>query len=324
MKDADAVRSLRNVARPALPPALLVLASLAVAPAALSGQAAQDLEVIPVQGNVYMLQTATAGGNVGVLPGPDGVLVVDDQVPNLAEAVVRGIRRITDEPMRFVVNTHVHIDHIGGNELMAGLGATIVAQENVHRRMLTELRIPRGGGRFMPQPAEAARPAVTFGETTTFRLNGEEVRVFHVPPAHTDGDAFVHFVDSDVLHTGDVFRTNMYPIVDVYNGGTVGGMIEALKLAVDLAGPSTKVIPGHGFGFTDRDGLVEVLEMLTDIRDRIRGMVAEGLWLDEVLEARPTADYDARWHGTESWTERDLIPIIYSEVGGAAAAVRDN
>jgi glyoxylase-like metal-dependent hydrolase (beta-lactamase superfamily II) len=111
----------------------------------------------------------------------------------------------------------------------------------------------------------------------------------------------------------------MYPIVDVYNGGTVAGMIRAMQIAVDLAGPDTKVIPGHGFGFTDRDGLVEVLDMLTDVRDTIREMVAEGLRLEEVLEAGPTAPYDARWRGSESWTEQDLIPIIYSEVGGAAA-----
>jgi len=300
----------------------LLALTCALAPGKASAQS--DMQVIFVQGSVYMLQTEAAGGNVGVLPGPDGILVVDDQVPNLAEAVLRGVRRISDEPIRFVINTHVHIDHIGGNELMAGTGATIVAHENVYRRMLGEQRIPRRGGRFSPQPPEAARPVMTFQERTVFRLNDEEVRVFRVPPAHTDGDSFVYFVDSDVLHTGDVFRTNMYPIVDVYNGGTVAGMIEAMQLAVELAGPDTKVIPGHGFGFTDRDGLVEVLEMLTDVRDTIRGMVADGLWLADVLEARPTAAYDARWRGTESWNERDLIPIIYAEVGGAASTVRPN
>ena len=290
--------------------------------ASLAAQTQLRLDVIPVQGNVYMLQTATAGGNVGVLPGPDGVLVVDNQVPNLSESVVRGVQQITDEPIRFVVNTHVHVDHIGGNQLMAGLGVTIIAQENVHQRMLRELRIPRGGGRFMPQPPESARPVITFDRRAIFRMNDEEVQVFHVPPAHTDGDSFIYFVDSDVLHMGDVFRTNMYPIVDVYNGGTVAGMIKAMQIAVDLAGPDTKVIPGHGFGFTDRDGLVQVLDMLTDIRDTIRQMVAEGLRLEEVLEAGPTAPYDARWRGSESWTEQDLIPIIYSEVGGAAPTVR--
>jgi glyoxylase-like metal-dependent hydrolase (beta-lactamase superfamily II) len=162
---------------------------------------------------------------------------------------------------------------------------------------------------------------VIHGETATFRMNDEEVRVFHVPPAHTDGDVFVYFVESDVLHTGDVFRTNMYPIVDVYNGGSVAGMIEAMQIAIDLAGPENKVIPGHGFGFTDRDGLIEFRDMLTDLRDTIRDMVGEGLWLDEVLAARPSAPYDARWRGTESWSEQDLIPIIYSEVGGAASTV---
>ena len=180
----------------------------------LAAQSQLRLDVIPVQGNVYMLQTATAGGNVGVLPGPDGVLVVDNQVPNLSESVVRGVQQITDEPIRFVVNTHVHVDHIGGNQLMAGMGVTIIAQENVHQRMLRELRIPRRGGRFMPQPPESARPVMTFDRRAIFRMNGEEVRVFHVPPAHTDGDSFIYFVDSDVLHMGDVFRTNMYPIVD--------------------------------------------------------------------------------------------------------------
>jgi glyoxylase-like metal-dependent hydrolase (beta-lactamase superfamily II) len=270
--------------------------------ASLTAQTQLRLDVIPVQGNVYMLQTATAGGNVGVLPGPDGVLVVDNQVPNLSESVVRGVRQITDEPIRFVVNTHVHVDHIGGNQLMAGMGVTIIAQENVHQRMLSELRIPRGGGRFMSQPPESARPVITFDRRAIFRMNSEEVQVFHVPPAHTDGDSFIYFVDSDVLHMGDVFRTNMYPIVDVYNGGTVAGMIRAMQIAVDLAGPDTKVIPGHGFSFTDRDGLVEVLDMLTDIRDTIREMVAGGLRLEEVLEAGPTAPYDARWRGSESWT----------------------
>lgn len=298
-----------------------LLLALLLTPVVLSAQASQDLQVIHVQGSVYMLQTAAAGGNVGVLPGPDGVLVIDNQVPNLAEAVVRGVGRITAEPIRFVVNTHVHIDHIGGNELMAGMGATVIAQESVYLRMLERLRIPRGGGRFMPRPPESARPVMTIGETATFRMNDEEVRVFHVPPAHTDGDLFVYFAESDVLHTGDVFRTNMYPIVDVYNGGTVAGMIEAMQMAIDLAGPETKVIPGHGFGFTDRDGLIEFQDMLTDLRDRVRGMVGEGLWLDEVLAARPSARYDARWRGTESWNEQDLIPIIYSEVGGAASTV---
>ncbi len=309
---------------------LLSLAILAVVDEGLSrvSQAAQsqdvELEIIPVQGSVYMLQTPTAGGNVGVLPGPEGVLLVDDQVPNLAESVVRGVRGITDDPIRFVINTHIHIDHIGGNELLAELGATIIAHENVQRRMLRELRIPRGGGRFMPQPPESARPTVTFDNALTFRMNDEEVRVFLVPPAHTDGDAFVYFADSDVLHTGDVFRTNMYPIVDVYNGGSVSGMIKAMDIAIEIAGPNTKVIPGHGFGVADRDSLIEVREMIADLTLTVTEMIAGGMNLEDVMAAAPSAEYDEKWGQVPSWNANDLVPIIYNEVGGAPPGASTN
>jgi len=277
---------------------------------------AVDMIVIPVQGNVYMLQTPSAGGNIGVLPGPEGVLLVDDQVPRLTESVIRGVREISDEEIRFVVNTHVHIDHQGGNEALANMGATLVAHDNVRLRMLEQLRIPRGGGRVSPAPPERARPLLTFDHAMTFHMNGEEVRAFLVPPAHTDGDSFVYFVDSDVLHTGDVFRTNMYPIIDVYNGGSMAGMIEAMEIAIDMSGSNTKVIPGHGFGFTDRDELIEVLAMLVDIREKITDMITDGMHLEEVLAANPTAEYDEKWGQVASWNEADLVPIIYNEAGG--------
>lgn len=305
---------------------LVILIPAAIFPA--SAQEPVELEVIPVQGSVTMLQTPGGGGNMAVLPGPDGVLLVDDQIPSLTESVVEGVRTVTDQPIRFVINTHVHIDHIGGNGPLAERGATVIAHENVRARMLEELRIPRGGGRFFPRPSPEARPLQTYERSVTFHMNGEEVRVFHVPPAHTDGDSFVYFADSDVLHTGDVFRTNNYPLIDVYNGGTVDGMIQAMEIAVGLAGPETKVIPGHGFGFTDRAGLVEVRDMLVDLRETITGMIEENMTLEEVLAARPTAEYDDRWltdagpDGVPSWGPRDLVPIIYNEAGGAPPNVR--
>jgi cyclase len=298
-----------------LPLLLLVVVAEALVPKSVTIQAV-DMIVIPVQGNVYMLQTPSAGGNIGVLPGPEGVLLVDDQVPRLTESVIRGVREISDEEIRFVVNTHVHIDHQGGNEALANMGATLVAHDNVRLRMLERLRIPRGGGRVSPAPPERARPLLTFDHAMTFHMNGEEVRVFLVPPAHTDGDSFVYFVDSDVLHTGDVFRTNMYPIIDVYNGGSMAGMIEAMEIAVGMSGPNTKVIPGHGFGFTDRDGLIEVLAMLVDIREKITDMITDGMHLEEVLATNPTAEYDEKWGQVASWNEADLVPIIYNEAGG--------
>ena len=296
---------------------LLLFAVVANAPAPAS-ETVQGVEmiVIPVQGQVYMLQTPAAGGNIGVLPGPEGVLLVDDQVPRLTESVIQGVREISDEEIRFVINTHVHIDHQGGNEALANMGATLVAHDNVRLRMLERLRIPRGGGRVSPAPPERARPLLTFDHAMTFHMNGEEVRAFLVPPAHTDGDSFVYFVDSDVLHTGDVFRTNMYPIIDVYNGGSVSGMIEAMEIAIGMSGPNTKIIPGHGFGFTDRDGLIEVLTMLVDIREKVTEMITDGMHLEEVLAANPTAEYDEQWGQVPSWNESDLVPIIYNEAGG--------
>ena len=217
-------------------------------PSEATAKEVESVEVIPVQGKVYMLQFPNEEANIGVLPGPDGVLLVDSQLPGEVESVIKGVREITTEEIRFIITTHVHIPNYGGNEVLAGMGATIVAHENVRSRMFRPRHTPRRGGVFFSPAPVAARPILTFSDSVTFHMNGEEVRVFLVPRAHTDGDSFVYFVDSDVLHTGSVFRNNMYPIIDVYNGGTVAGMIEALETGIVLSGPNTKVILGKGKG----------------------------------------------------------------------------
>ncbi len=281
-----------------------------------------ELTTVPVAGNVHMLQRPGGGGNVGVFAGPDGVLLVDSLFAPLAERLVDAVRRVSAGEIRFLINTHVHPDHIGGNAPLAGRDVLIFAHDNVRVRALEQLRFPRGGGRFAPQPPDAARPVVTYNDAVSFHLNGEEVRAFLAPAAHTDGDTFVHFPDSDVLHLGDVFRTTSYPVVDVYNGGSVAGTIEALETAIAIAGPDTRVIPGHGLRVVGREAMMEFRDMIVDIRDQVRAQIASGRTLEEVMAAAPTAAYDAQWGQEASWTANDFVPIVFYELGGGALFVR--
>ena len=281
-----------------------------------------ELTTVPVAGQVHMVQRPGGGGNVGVFAGPDGVLLVDSLFAPLAERLVARVRRVSSGEIRFLINTHVHLDHIGGNEPLASRDVLIFAHDNVRVRALERLRFPRRGGSFAPQPPAGARPVVTYNDAASFHFNGEEVRAFLAPTAHTDGDTFVHFPDSDVLHLGDVFRTTSYPIVDVYNGGTVAGTIEALATAIAMAGPGTRVIPGHGLHVVGRDALVEFLYMIIDIRDQVRALISEGRTLEEVMAAEPTAAYDARWGQEATWTANDFVPIVFHELGGGSLFVR--
>jgi glyoxylase-like metal-dependent hydrolase (beta-lactamase superfamily II) len=293
----------------------LLITVCLLTPGIVSSQSADNFfKVTHVAGNVHMLEAPDTDGNIGVFSGPDGVLLIDDRYDRDTENLLTAVRSISDAEIRFVVNTHVHPDHIGGNNNLAAYGVTILAHDDVRVRMLTELRIPRRGGITFPQPPAGALPVITYSDAISFHLNGEEVRVFIAPPAHTDGDSFVHFRGSDVMHLGDVFRTNMYPIIDVYNGGSFLGMIAAMELAIELAGPDTKVIPGHGSGVSNREGMQEVLALLYDIRERISALVAQGLTLEQTIAAAPLAIHDARWGQVPSWTAADFVPIVYEEL----------
>jgi len=295
---------------------LASILSLCLVSMALIAQSSTDpyFTTYHVAGKVHMLQSPDAGGNIGVFSGDDGVLLIDDRFDRETPALLESVSAISDEDIRFSVNTHIHPDHIGGNNNLAAHGVLILAHDSVRLRMLKELIIPRRGGITFPQPPEQARPVLTYSEAISFHLNGEEVRVFLAPPAHTDGDSFVYFMGSDVLHLGDVFRTNMYPIIDKLNGGSFLGMIEAMDIAIGMAGPDTKVIPGHGVGFTDREGMVEVHTLLITLRDRVQELIDSGSSLDEVLAAKPTADLDGRWGQVPSWTAADVLPIVYDEL----------
>ncbi len=294
---------------------LLVLGHFASAQV---GFADAELSIEHVAGNVYMVQRPGGGGNIGAFVGPDGVLLVDSLFAPMSESLIAAVAEVTDESIRFLINTHIHLDHVGGNANLAAMGVLIFAHDNTRLKFLEQSsHFPRNGGSFAPQPPAAGRPVVTYNDAMSFHLNGEEVRAFLAPSAHTDGDTFVHFPESDVLHLGDVFRTTSYPIIDKFNGGTLRGTIAALDMAIAMAGPETKVIPGHGLEVVGRAEMVEFRDMILDIRDRIHAMIREGMHLDAVMAARPTAAYDAQWGEEASWTAVDFVPLVYYELGGA-------
>ncbi len=259
------------------------------APAQNAGEV--QIETLKLADGVYML--IGAGGNIGVSAGDDGVVLIDDQMAPLTDKIKAAVSEITDRPIRFVLNTHWHGDHTGGNENLGKAGAVIVAHDNVRERMSVEQLI-EAFNRKVPASPKGALPVITFSDTLTFHLNGGEISAFHVPPAHTDGDSMVHFPEANVLHMGDTFFNGRYPFIDVSSGGSIDGMIEATEAALVLVDSETKIIPGHGPP-GDREALVAYREMLQLVRDRIAPMVEAGTSVDEVVAAKPTADLDETW-----------------------------
>jgi cyclase len=244
-----------------------------------------EIEVHHVAGSFYYLRGE--GGNIGLSIGDDGIIMIDDQFAPLSDKILAAIRSISDAEIRFLINTHVHDDHVGGNEYFGAEGAEILAHENVRIRMMQ-------GIRGNPPSPEAAWPVLTFTDEVKLHLNGEDVRIIPSPPAHTDSDSYVFFTGTDVLHLGDVFRTTGYPNIDVGNGGTLAGTIAGLELAIGLAGPNTKIVPGHGV-VSSRDDVQELLDLTLEVRDRISDLVDEGKTFEEIVALKPTADLDARW-----------------------------
>lgn len=264
---------------------------------------AVEIRVSHIAGSIYMLEGQ--GGNIGLSIGDDGVIMIDDQFAPLTDRIVAAIADVTDEEIRFLINTHLHGDHVGGNENLGNRGVLIFANDRVRMRM-SMAKNDNGGSTY----AHVALPVVTFSETTTLHLNGEAVHVFSVPPAHTDGDAFIHFRGSDVLHLGDVFRTNNFPYMDLSNGGRLAGTLEALGIAIGMAGPNTAIIPGHG-GVSRREDVVEFRDMILVVMDRVSSLIDEGRSFAEVIAADTTAEYEAKWGDPERF-----LRGLYPELGG--------
>jgi len=308
---------MRSILCSALSPATAILLafvlalSLSAPPLYAQGQdfSAVEIETVLVAEGVWML--VGAGGNIGVSAGEDGVFLIDDQYAPLTEKIRAAVAKFSSKPVRFVLNTHWHGDHVGGNEHLGKAGTLIVAHDNVRMRMSTEQFLAAFDQKVPPSP-QVALPVVTFNDSVTFHLNGDTIRAFHVAPAHTDGDSIVLFEKADVIHMGDVFFNSGYPFVDTSSGGSAPGVVAAVDRALELVGPKTKVIPGHG-ELTDRAGLVAYRDMMKTIVDRVAAMKAAGKSLEEVQAAKPTKELDERWGG--GFVKPDLfVSFVYEGV----------
>lgn len=257
-----------------------------------------------------------SGGNIGASAGADGLFLVDDQYAVMTAKVSEALARISPQPPRFVLNTHWHGDHTGGNENLAEKGSLIVAHDNVRVRMSAE-QISKFFDRTTPASPAKALPVVTFNDSVSFFLNGDEIRGIHVPNAHTDGDVFIHFHRANVIHTGDIVFAGLYPFIDLDSGGSVAGVIAAVDRMLKIADQGTKIIPGHG-EVTDKAGLAAYREMLAVTSGRVRGLVEAGKTVEEALAAKPTADYD----GELAWefiTPERYVRILYRDATESVA-----
>jgi cyclase len=266
------------------------LALLAVCAAAQPDPAKVQVRTEKLTDTLYVL--FGAGGNIGLSVGPDGVFLVDDEWAPLTPKVKAAVAAVSPQPVRFILNTHWHPDHTGGNKDLGEAGGLIVAHGNVRRRLSTDQFIEIAKMKVPSSPPRAL-PVVTFDDAVTLHLNGDEIHAFHVPPAHTDGDSVVHFRRANVVHMGDLFF-NAYPFFDLSSDGSFEGLITAADRVLAFADEKTRIIPGHG-PVSGRADLQAYRDMLATVRDRVKPRVQGGQTLEQITAARPTADLDARW-----------------------------
>jgi cyclase len=237
--------------------------------------------------------------------------MVDSEFAPLTDKIVAAIKQVSNGRIRFLVNTHVHGDHTGGNANLGAMGVTIVARENLRNRLMHPNAGPNGQP-GTPAPA-AALPVITYDSPIAIHMDGEDVRLIPVPAAHTDGDTMVYFPKADVLMSGDFFRSVGYPNIDVNNGGSLKGMLAGLDAVVKLAGPNTKIVPGHG-AIVDRTGVAAQRDLIIAVRDKVAALVRQGKTMEEVVAAKPTAEFDAKVTGASAMTADRFVGQLYQEL----------
>ena len=261
-----------------------------------------------------------AGGRIGILAGPDGIFMVDAQYAQVTDKVVAAIRKISPEPIRFLVNTHLHVDHTGGNANFVKLGALLFTREELREEMSRPAPVAAGNAAPARDPARLAVVTYGLGDPVKLRLNGEIIDLIPVRAAHTGGDTMIRFENADVIMIGDFYRNYGYPFIDTNNGGTLKGALEALDATMQLAGPNTRLVPGHGT-IINRTDIVPYRDMILGVQAKVQHMIGEGKSLQEVLAAKVTAPYDAHVPGgllpAGASTSADrFVSMVYSQLKG--------
>ncbi|MDX2349344.1 MAG: MBL fold metallo-hydrolase [Porticoccus sp.] len=265
-----------------------------------------EYQTVQVKDNLYAM--IAEGGNLVVFVGEEGTFLIDDQFAPLTEKLITEIKNMGGDIPRFLINTHWHYDHTGGNEKLGKAGTLIVAHDNVRKRLSVDNTLTVFNAQIPASPKEAL-PVITFSTDTSFHLNGETIHARHVHNAHTDGDSVVHFKKANVIHAGDVWFNGFYPFIDVEHGGSLAGMIEAASTIINMSNDNTVIIPGHGF-VGDKAALVVYRNMLSDVLTRLRKLKAEGKTTDEAVATKPTQALDAIW-GDGFLKPDQWVSIIY-------------
>ena len=294
------------------PLAVIAVLALTCSVSALRAQnidfAATELQTVKVADGLYVLMGGAAQGNIAVSVGSDGMFMVDSMYGPMHQKILDALARIGRQPIRFVVNTHLHGDHTGGNDAMAKLGAVIISHENMRKRMAA----PQNNA-----PPAAALPIVTYSESLTLHFNGEEIAIYHPEPAHTDGDSIIYFRHANVMHVGDVPSSLRYPNIGVNDGGSVDGMMAAARQVMKIANPDTKIIPGHLGPIVGFKEIQQQLDMFAAVRDRVLNAIRAGKTVEQVVASKPTADFDQGRMGGAITPDR-FVTLVYTDLSRKA------
>lgn len=290
---------------------LLVTVLLASISTTSAQEKAVEFTAFQLSDTVYMLKGR--GGNVGISTGEDGLYIIDDQVKPVTSQLLQAIRKISNQPIRFVINTHYHADHTGGNETIGAAGTVIIAHENIRKRMTTEQVSIFMNSTTPPYP-KGALPVVTFNDRMSLHFNGETATAYYVAEGHTDGDAIIHFPASNVIHMGDMYFNGLYPYVDLDAGGSMQGMVAAADLALSMADESTRIIPGHG-PLAVTEELQSYRDFLIKAGANVQELIDQGMNLQQIIAAEPTKEWDETLGKT--WiTPAQFVTFIYNSLQG--------